>query len=557
MKPAPTNWMLVLRQDDRTLESFKLAEGTTTIGREPSNTIALPSSNVSRQHAEIVCSAEGVRVRDLGSRNGILVNGVPRKRAALQPGDRITICEFVLELALPAEAEMLATVHERGLAAALRLDQTVDQRVRLPEARHERELVALYHVCFWVADGLEEKSFVERCLSLLLEAFRATEVHLYSAELELQAFVLESGSKPAVKLASFLARQFQEAAEAMLIRGTDIARHQKGVGEFNYLAGPLRSSAAAMGAAPFLVVVRPAAHEEFTVEDRVLLQAICQLWVRGLAKTTQLQQLRQEITQLKEQAGATTMLGSSAAIKKLQDQARKAAATHATILLTGETGSGKELLAQFIHEHSPRRAGPLVKMNCAAIPDSLIESELFGYAKGAFSGAVHDHNGKFVQANGGTLFLDEISEMPLLVQAKVLRAIENREVTPLGSERTVPADLRIVAATNQNLRERVRQRQFREDLYFRLNVLNLHVPPLREHAEDIPELAHHFLKRFSAENGLADLAFAPEALAALQEHAWPGNVRELWNVVQRCALAAEGPLITEADVRGQLQQAAR
>jgi transcriptional regulator with GAF, ATPase, and Fis domain len=241
-------------------------------------------------------------------------------------------------------------------------------------------------------------------------------------------------------------------------------------------------------------------------------------------------------------------------MNKLREQARKAASTTATILVTGETGSGKEVLAQFIHDHSPRRQGPLVKMNCAAIPDALIESELFGYVKGAFSGASRDHNGKFVQASGGTLFLDEIGEMPLLVQSKVLRAIENREVQPLGSETTTHVDIRIIAATNRDLKQMVKQRQFREDLYYRLDVQNVRVPPLREHLEDIDALACHFLARFCAENGLADVAFEPAALVALKQHDWPGNVRELNNVVQRCALSASERFITGDEVEEQIRR---
>jgi transcriptional regulator with GAF, ATPase, and Fis domain len=276
--------------------------------------------------------------------------------------------------------------------------------------------------------------------------------------------------------------------------------------------------------------------------------------VRGQAKTNQLLQLRQENAHLKEKASSPVFLGDSPAMGKLREQARKAASTNATILVTGETGSGKEVLAQFIHDHSPRHAGPLIKMNCAAIPDALIESELFGYVKGAFSGAHRDHNGKFVQANGGTLLLDEIGEMPLLVQSKVLRAIENREVQPLGSETTTHVDIRIIAATNRDLREMVKQRQFREDLYYRLDVQNLRVPPLREHVEDIEVLAGHFLAKFCAENGLADMAFEPAGLAELQQYDWPGNARELNNVVQRCALSAAQRLITGDEVSEQIRR---
>jgi two-component system response regulator HydG len=302
------------------------------------------------------------------------------------------------------------------------------------------------------------------------------------------------------------------------------------------------------------VVIRSNDQQEFTPDDRVLVQAICQLWVRGQAKTIELCDLRQQNAKLKEKLSGSMVVGSSEVWNRLKEKARKMAATNSTILLNGETGSGKEVLAQFIHENSPRRNGVLVKMNCAAIPDSLIESELFGYAKGAFSGANRDHNGKFVQANGGTLFLDEIGEMPLLVQAKVLRAIENREVQPLGSEAAITVDIRIIAATNRDLREMVAQKQFREDLYYRLDVQNIRIPALRDHLDDIEELARYFLDRCCSENGLAEMDFAPEALEALREHTWPGNVRELFNVIQRCALGAEDIRITRENALSHIRR---
>lgn len=548
MKPASTNWVLLLSRNGKRLGACPLTEGALTAGRDADNGLPLAHTSVSRKHAEFTCDASGVGVRDLDSRNGILVNGVPRKKARLQTGDRVTICEFQIDLANALPAETSGGPRPPVLGATLDLQHTLGQRLQLPEARSERQLATLYHACFWIAEGIEERSLNERCLQLLLESLHAVEAQLYSADPEFQSFVSEAGDKPVVKLAAFLAKQFQQNQEAVVIAGCDIARHQRGVGDFNYLVCPLRTSGPAPAPAPFVVVLRAADQQDFISEDRVLLQAICQLWSRGRARTQQMQSLRQENEVLKEKLSSGSMLGGSAVMTKLRERALKAAATNATVLITGETGSGKEVLAQFLHENSPRRSGPLVKMNCAAIPDSLIESELFGYAKGAFSGATRDHNGKFVQANGGTLVLDEIGEMPLLVQAKVLRAIENREVQPLGSERTITVDIRILAATNRDLQEAVRQRQFREDLLYRLDVQGLRVPPLRERTEDIAELASHFLQRFCAGNGLADMTFAPDALKAMTKHRWPGNIRELANVVQRCALNAAALTISKNEV---------
>jgi two-component system response regulator HydG len=306
-------------------------------------------------------------------------------------------------------------------------------------------------------------------------------------------------------------------------------------------------------AARFLVVVRPADWPDFTRADRVLLQLICQIWVRGQARAIQVQDLHRENAQLKQKAGVSMLLGDSPATKLLRERAAKSAATNVTVLLHGETGSGKEVVAQFIHQHSPRKDEPFIKVNCAAIPDTLIESELFGHMKGAFTDARRDRKGKFAQAHNGTILLDEIGEMPLSVQAKVLRAIENREIEPVGSEAIVNVNVRIIAATNRDLLEMAKAKQFREDLFHRLNVVPVTVPPLRERLEDIGLLAAHFLEQFCLENGLAEMSFAPDAISQLQRYSWPGNVRELRNVVQRCAASAEAALITGEALKSQLQ----
>lgn len=548
MKPASTNWVLVVSKGGRRIAAFPMPDGVVTAGRDADNELPLPHSSVSRKHAEFSCDASGVAVRDLDSRNGILVNGVPRKRARLQAGDRVAICDFQIEVANAIPAETGTVTRPPALGAALEVQATLGQRLQLPEARADRQLATLYHACFWIAEGVEERVLNERCLQLITESLHAVETQLYSGGREFQAHVSDAGGKPSLKLAAFLAKHFQQQQEASVLLGRDLARHQRGVGDFNYLVCPLRPQSNGGDAAPFVVVLRSADQPDFTPEDRVLLQATCQLWARGQARTQQVTALRQENAQLKEKLSTGAMLGSSPAMTRLRERALKAAATNATVLITGETGSGKEVLAQFLHENSPRCGKPLVKLNCAAIPDTLIESELFGYAKGAFSGATRDHQGKFAQASGGTLFLDEIGEMPLLVQAKVLRAIENREVQPLGSDQTLTVDIRILAATNRDLADAVRQRQFREDLLYRLDVQSLKVPPLREREEDVPELARHFLRQFCATNGLAELVFAPAALEALKQHAWPGNIRELANVVQRCALNAASPTIAKAEV---------
>ncbi|MFL5581734.1 MAG: sigma-54-dependent transcriptional regulator [Gemmatimonadaceae bacterium] len=242
------------------------------------------------------------------------------------------------------------------------------------------------------------------------------------------------------------------------------------------------------------------------------------------------------------------MVGRSYAIKSLLDRVEKVASTPARVLVTGENGTGKELVARAIHRQSQRAKGPFVEVNCAAIPTELIESELFGHMKGSFTGAISDRPGKFEIADKGTLFLDEVGDMSLAAQAKVLRVLQDGVVTRIGGSKPVQVDVRVVAATNKRLEEEIAAGRFREDLYYRLNVVPLHAPPLRERKEDIPLLVAHFLTQLSEREGVAPRAVEPAALQRLAEYDWPGNVRELRNTVERLLILAPGPRITAADV---------
>ncbi len=540
------NLALVILRDGAEGETIPLKGGKFTFGRDAAHDLTLPDASVSRNHAELAISPGGVQLRDLGSRNGIRVNRVPRKQANLLPGDTFEIGVFTFRLKAGA-AQRRAPALQRP-SPEVAIEQTVSRAFPLPQLSHERQLSTIYHACFWLTESTDPELLTERLARLLCDATDAVEAQFYSADLTLRHRCGEAG-KPVVKIAAFLAEKFQSLPEAAMVSGKEIARHQRGVGQFNYLVGPIRRGGNGDAAAPFILLLRPEDWEPFTLDQRVLLQAVCQLWARETVKIEATETLRRENQALKLKAASPTLLGQSDVLQHLRQQLNRAAATKATILLDGETGSGKEVVAQFIHESSPRAAKPFVKVNCAAIPDGLIESELFGHQKGAFTDAKDSRKGKFLQANGGTLFLDEIGEMPLSVQAKVLRALENGEIEPLGSEAVQKVDVRVIAATHRNLAEMVERKEFRQDLYFRLNVFNLGVPPLREHAGDIAELARHFLEAFCRENGLAELAIAPAALALLEKHQWPGNVRELRNVIQRCAIVAAGPTVLAEDVK--------
>ena len=268
--------------------------------------------------------------------------------------------------------------------------------------------------------------------------------------------------------------------------------------------------------------------------------------IRNALKQKRLQEENRDLREEKE--SRFKLVGKSASLDEVLSAVAKAAPTQATVLIRGESGTGKEMVAWRIYELSARKDRPFVKVNCAAIPEELIESELFGHEKGSFTGAVARQTGKFVQADGGTLFLDEIGDMSPRTQAKVLRVLQDGEVEPVGLPKTLHVDVRVLAATNKDLEAEIRAGRFREDLYFRINTLVIQVPPLRERRSDIPLLIEHFVKRFSAENNRRPMTFSPEAIRELSSLPWRGNVRELKSAVDRLLILAEGDRIDLPDL---------
>jgi two-component system response regulator HydG len=264
-------------------------------------------------------------------------------------------------------------------------------------------------------------------------------------------------------------------------------------------------------------------------------------------KALRYRQLEEENVLQKERLGMrfdfSRIIGTSPAIKELFETLSMVAPTEATILLLGESGTGKELVANAIHQNSPRREKPYVKVNCAALPETLLESEIFGHEKGAFTGATGKKKGRFELADGGTIFLDEIGEMSLPTQTKILRVLQEREFEPVGGTKTIKVDVRIIAATNKQLEQEVSKGRFREDLYYRINVVPITIPPLRERSEDIPLLAGHFLRIYSEKNKRAIRGFEPGVMQAFMQHSWPGNVRELENIVERMVIMSRGDTV--------------
>jgi two-component system nitrogen regulation response regulator NtrX len=270
--------------------------------------------------------------------------------------------------------------------------------------------------------------------------------------------------------------------------------------------------------------------------------------LNALRRVLDVSRLARENEELKRRLGLTRLVGSSEPMRRLLVDISKAAPTPATILVVGPSGTGKELVARAIHESSLVKSGPFVQVNCAAIPDSLIESELFGHERGSFTGADRKQTGKFIEADGGTIFLDEVGDMSAPAQAKVLRVLQEGEVEPVGSPRVVKVKVRVVAATNRELPDLIAKGRFREDLYYRLNVLPIRTPTLAEHPEDVPQLIQHFADLFARTNNYRPKRFTDAALEALARRAWPGNVRELKNHVERLMIMTDGDVIDEAHV---------
>ena len=278
--------------------------------------------------------------------------------------------------------------------------------------------------------------------------------------------------------------------------------------------------------------------------NRLLTSVKNALDKRNLVKNNS--SLQKENSTLKKKVNKKyQMIGTSTALTKIQDMIEKVAGSDARVLITGPNGAGKELVAHAIHAQSERSKGPMVEVNCAAIPSELIESELFGHVKGSFTGAIKDKQGKFELANNGTIFLDEIGDMSLVAQAKVLRALQESKVSPVGSDKEIKVDVRVLAATNKNMQKEIEAGKFREDLYHRLSVIEIYVPPLDERKEDIPQLVEHFSRMIADEQGNAQKEFEPKAIETLQNFVWTGNIRELRNIVERLVILGGNPVTAE------------
>ena len=572
--PADATAYIVVRRDDGFGDVFALTPGQRyTLGRATTNRIVLKDELCSREHAEIYYDDGRWRLRDLNSLNGTRVNeGTLDTEWELSPNDEIHVGRthllFVEHMGqlpdlpvIPAQSEGVSIKKRLGHTRFLTpIPPPGDKEpTPAPQAQHNlsRELSLLYRLALDMGSAGDYQELIGIVLDGLLEATPADVGAILSIkegkELEVEA---HRHRDPAVQVYSrvseYVSNEVLESREAIL--ATDIAgdRHLRNreslsdMGAASLICAPVIFQECIL-ALIHLYSTSPlkgldAENLEFTVAVAKHLGAAIHHINRQVSLTAENQSLRDQLRVESE------LVGKSPAIESIESQIARVAGTNATVLIRGESGSGKELVARAIHYSSARRDGPFVCLNCAALSETLLESELFGHEKGAFTGATDKKIGKFEAADHGTIFLDEIGEMSVGTQAKFLRALEGHPFERVGGSKPIRADVRVVAATNQPLEKAIQAGQFRKDLFFRLQVVEIRVPPMRDRPTDIPILAEHFLKRFVRETGRKIRGFTAAAMEKMQAYHWPGNVRELRNVVERAVALGTGPMIDAQDI---------
>ena len=552
---------------------IELPNGETSIGRVASNQLAISDPALSRRHCLIVQDDGRYKVSDLQSRNGTLVNGIIITEHWLRHGDRIGVGDSLL-LFLTQEDEdlepagtvefeednlpMQATVHLRPEDAVYLHPRPAGEEDSLSAAL-SRNLNALLKISQSVHSIHDPRELQEQVLQSIFEVAPAEEgAILLDRHGEFTSALARDrqGSEAPVRVSRTIVQQVMKQGVALLLNDVP---HQGAYGEVKSLvAAQVRS----LLCVPLNVMERVTgciylstskSNVPFTEDHLQLVTALAAIASVALDNVHQLEWLRQENRRLNTEINLDhNMVGDSPAIRDVLQVLARVAPTETTILIRGESGTGKELAARAIHNNSRRSEKPFVAINCAAITETLLESELFGHEKGAFTGAITQKKGKLEFANSGTVFLDEIGELPQGLQAKLLRVLQERELERVGGTRSIPVDIRILAATNRNLEEAMKSGTFRQDLYFRLNVVALTMPPLRDHKHDIPQLVGYFIEKHSARCGRPIKPISEPARSCLMSYDWPGNVRELENAVERAVVLSVGDTLLLEDLPEQI-----
>ncbi|MEN3340116.1 MAG: two-component system, NtrC family, response regulator HydG [Acidobacteriota bacterium] len=512
-------------------EVLPLNQPELTIGRDPSNAICVSDLSLSRRHCTISTAPPQPSIRDLGSSNGTFVNGMQTSEQGLADGDRIQLGESVflfisrapgpnpipvtLTPAQPAAATTRLSLHDlaylRGGAS--------DVGPRAP--RRERDLQALLKISTAMNAARQESEVHRLLIDHLADALPADQLAVLDvggAEGTVAIQVCRPENATALDVNSSVLRQVLDARVAMLTAESP-----------NILCVPLVARDAAVG----VVYATSRRHAAFDDEHLQLAAAIASVAAIAIDNARHVAALEHEAERLRTNLVLEhNLVGPGPRMSRVFDLVKKVARGDVTVLITGETGTGKELVARAIHRTSSRGRRPFVAINCAALAENLLETELFGHERGAFTHAVAQKRGKLEIAHGGTVFLDEIGELAPGLQSKLLRVLQEREVERVGGTRPIPIDVRVISATNRNLAEEVAARRFRDDLYYRLNAVSIETPPLRERREDIPVLAEHFMTRLAAKGARRVRRISPGALRCLMRYDWPGNVRELENAIE-------------------------
>lgn len=527
---------------------IQLCEDEIVIGRDRDTGIFVGDLLLSRRHCSILKSGTDYKIRDLESLNGVLVNEIPVREQGLQHGDKIEIGTSLFYFLTQEDPEVDSPTIQDSLLAKSTTTYRVDESLaglESPGTGH-RNLSALVRINIALSNLTNLKTFSEKLLDFICEAVPCERAFLIEAQPG-SPVISHSRMRDTALAERGISRSVCEQVlfKKMAVLAAD-------VGEEN---SPLRQSVLCV---PLLWVGQlgtmiyldaPTSSGGFNETHLQIASAIAALTSPLFCHLQQTEKLQQKNWELeKELLGERKFIGESAEFKKAMTLILKVAPSDSTVLILGESGTGKELAARKIHSGCNRASGPFVAINCAAIPEALLESELFGHEKGAFTGAFAQRKGKFESGDGGVIFLDEIGELSPALQAKLLRVLQEREIERVGGNRSIPVDIRIIAATNQDLKKSIQDGKFRQDLYYRLNVISVKMPPLREMEEDILLIAQHFVTRLSKKLGRSVHGITPEAKICLRQYGWPGNIRELENAIERAIVLGVSDWILPEDL---------
>jgi len=540
-------------------DTFLLDRELTTLGREADNDIVIDAQWVSRRHCEIRKVGDGFEVADRGSHNGTLVNGVPIKERLLRGGDRVAL----------GGASFLFLDRESSPSPSLELDDapfpkrdTVelrsDEALYLHPERIESPSLSTVLSLIQTIGGITDETLAEKVLDRFFEVVPAERgaIVVGSSPEELEPLAMRGGrgahgAKSRFPLSrTVLTKVFAEKTAVLSNHvGSELsAKSLTASNVTNLVCLPLVTDGRIVGAL-YLDRSTPGASFPASLLELDFLMGLASIAAGGIERSRQLGRLRVLNRRVHEEFHLVhEMVGESPKLKEAQRILSRAAPTDSTVLIEGESGTGKELAARAVHFNSPRRDGPLVKVDCTGLNENLLASELFGHERGAFTGAIQQKKGKLEIAHGGTVFLDEIGELPLALQAHLLRVLQDREFERVGGTRPIGVDIRLVAATNRDLAQEVKNGSFREDLFYRLNVVRLSLPPLRERPEDVELLAQYYASEHGKRVKRRIAGVSPEALAILKHYEWPGNIRELANVIERAVVLGTTELILPEDL---------